>query len=106
MPRAPAQQPTPLDEALKKEQSKLLAAFGAVVRNARHDALLTVEAVADAAGVHPNYLSSIERGERNVSLFNIWRIAAALGLSVDELTMGLPRRRAKPAVPVGQSPAR
>ncbi len=37
------------------------------------------------AGVHPTYLSSVERGARNVSLCNIVGIAAALDVTVAEL---------------------
>jgi transcriptional regulator with XRE-family HTH domain len=37
------------------------------------------------AGVHRTYLSSLERGERNVSLDNINAIAEALGVPAAEL---------------------
>jgi transcriptional regulator with XRE-family HTH domain len=36
------------------------------------------EALADEAGVHRTYMGSVERGERNISLDNIVRIARAL----------------------------
>ena len=38
-------------------------------------------ALAERVGLHPTYLSGIERGERNVSLVNIHVLAAGLGLS-------------------------
>ncbi|WP_341917075.1 helix-turn-helix transcriptional regulator [Polaromonas sp. YR568] len=72
-----------------------MAAFGTALRELRHDRLLTIEAVAEAAGLHPNYLGSVERGERNVSLFNIWRIANALGLPAAALLDELPPRKVK-----------
>ena len=56
---------------------------------------MTIEQVAEIAGLHPNYLSSVERGERNVSLFNIWRIASGLGLTAKELVDALPVRKVK-----------
>jgi transcriptional regulator with XRE-family HTH domain len=37
------------------------------------------------AGVHRTYLSSLERGERNVSLDNIYAIAQALGVPPADL---------------------
>lgn len=37
------------------------------------------------AGIHRTYLGSVERAERNVSIDNIERIAAALGVSPDRL---------------------
>ena len=99
MPRAPVSTAQPLDDAAKREQARLLAAFGTALRDLRHDRLLTIEALAAAADLHPNYLGSVERGERNVSLFNIWRIAAALGVSSSTLLEAVPKRKVKPAVP-------
>lgn len=50
------------------------------MRQLRADHDLTQEALAELADLHTNYVSSVERGERNVSLFNIIRIAHALGV--------------------------
>ena len=52
--------------------------FAANMRRVRLDKKLTQEKVAEAAGLHPNYISSVERGERNISICNIERIASAL----------------------------
>ena len=52
--------------------------FAANMRRIRLDKKLTQERVAEAAGLHPNYISSVERGERNISICNIERIARAL----------------------------
>jgi transcriptional regulator with XRE-family HTH domain len=38
-------------------------------------------ALANQVGLHPTYVSGIERGERNVSLVNIWLIADGLGVT-------------------------
>lgn len=97
MPRVPSPQPKPLDASLKREQDRLLKEFGVYLRELRHEKLLTIELVADAAGLHPNYLGSVERGERNLSLFNLWRISAALGVSAAALLEALPGRKVKPA---------
>jgi transcriptional regulator with XRE-family HTH domain len=53
--------------------------FGDRVREARAVARLSQEALADLSGLHRTYIGSIERAERNVSIDNIERIAAALG---------------------------
>ncbi|WP_341538131.1 helix-turn-helix transcriptional regulator [Phenylobacterium hankyongense] len=55
--------------------------FAANVRRLRKAAGLSQEAFADACGLHRTYIGSIERAERNVSIDNIERIAAALEVS-------------------------
>ena len=63
----------------------LLAAFGAAVREQRLHRGLSQEALADLAGFQRTYLSEVETGRRNVTLVNIGRLAAALGVGVGEL---------------------
>jgi transcriptional regulator with XRE-family HTH domain len=62
-----------------------LTAFGAAVRALRTDQGLSQEALADAAGIDRSYMGGIERGEHNVALINIQRIAIALDVSVSDL---------------------
>lgn len=62
-----------------------LAAFGAAVRHYRARLSLTQEALADRSELHRTYVSGIERGVRNISLINIYRIAGALNVPVSEL---------------------
>lgn len=57
----------------------LLAALGAAIRAARTAKGLSQEALADAAKIDSSHMGKIERGERNVTILNIARIAAALG---------------------------
>ena len=45
----------------------------------------TQEELAERAGVHPTYLGSAERGERNVSIENIVALAKALKCSPKDL---------------------
>lgn len=59
--------------------------FATNVRRIRLERKLTQEKVAEAAGLHPNYISSVERGERNISICNIENIAFALGVCMSEL---------------------
>lgn len=61
------------------------ALFAANMRRIRKAKELTQEKVAEAAELHPNYISSVERGERNISIRNIERIANALGVTMAEL---------------------
>ena len=46
---------------------------------------MSQEQLADVAGLHRTYVGSVERGERNISIDNIERLAGALGLDVAEL---------------------
>lgn len=59
------------------------------MRLRRKEVELTQEQVAEHADLHTNYVSSVERGERNVSLHNIVQIAAALRLKPSELVAAI-----------------
>lgn len=59
---------------------KDLKRFGARVRAERERLGVSQEELADRAGVHRTYLGGVERGERNVGLLNVLRIARALGV--------------------------
>ena len=63
----------------------LFAAFGAAVRALRTRRGLTQEALAERAQLHRTYVTEVELGRRNVSLYNIGRLAAALDVSMLEL---------------------
>ena len=60
-------------------------ALGRVVGDLRTERGLSVEDLADRAGVHHAYLQAIERGERNISLGTLRRLAEALGVAGSEL---------------------
>jgi len=61
------------------------AKFGKRVRDLRIKQGLSQEAFADIAGLHRTYVGSIERGEQNVSIDNIQRLAKALKISLNVL---------------------
>lgn len=63
-------------QQIKECDAQLL--FAANIRRIRLEKKLTQEQVAEAAELHTNYISSVERGERNISICNIERIAHAL----------------------------
>jgi len=67
----------------------ILKKFGERVRSLRSKLGISQEKLAELAEMHRTYVSGIERGERNVSLVNIIRLAKAFGVSVSELMEGI-----------------
>jgi transcriptional regulator with XRE-family HTH domain len=59
--------------------------FGKAVRQRRHKLGVSQEAFADLCGLDRTYIGGIERGERNVALVNVEKIARALRISLSEL---------------------
>ena len=56
--------------------------FGERLREIRTKKGVSQEALAEQAGLHRTYVSSIERGERNISIVNIAKLAEALGVPI------------------------
>ena len=59
-------------------ETRLVTVFAGNVRRLRKERGLSQEELAEAAGVHRTYVGMIERGEKNVTIYNIERIAIAL----------------------------
>lgn len=69
----------------KERINELQSEFGKLVRSKRLALKLSQEALAELAGLHFTYVSSVERGERNISLSNIAKFAKALECSMKDL---------------------
>lgn len=63
--------------------------MGERVRARRLASGLSQEELGERSGLHRTYIGHIERGEVNVSLLNICKVAGALGSDVADLTHGL-----------------
>lgn len=63
--------------------------FGARVRSQRTRLGWSQERLGDACGIHWSMVGQIERGQRNVGLHNILKLAAALGIDPGELIQGM-----------------
>lgn len=74
------------------DQDALLV-VGARIRAERKRLGLSQEALANAVGLHRTYIGGVERGERNVGLRNLVRIARALHIHPAELLAEVPRER-------------
>ena len=66
----------------------VLVLFGQRMRKVRLEKKVSQEKLAELAGLHRTYVSSVERGQRNISLLNIDKIASALGVSLQKLMPG------------------
>lgn len=58
----------------------------------RQELGLSQEALAFEAGLHRTFVAHVERQARNISLDNIERLAAALGVSVSRLLEAVPKK--------------
>lgn len=74
------------------QRDALLHAFGDTVRARRTELGLSQEALAHEVGLHRTYIGSIERGERNIALVNIFRLAETLEMSAGELISATQQR--------------
>jgi transcriptional regulator with XRE-family HTH domain len=67
------------------ESEKLLKEFGSHLRIIRKNKNLSQEQLGLLAELDRTYISGIERGVRNISLINIFRLAEALEISPADL---------------------
>lgn len=59
--------------------------FGERLRSAREEMHLSQEVLAELASLHRTYIGQVERGERNISIDNMERLAAAVQLPLWEM---------------------
>ena len=67
------------------EDKELLKFFGSKVQHIRLQKGLSQESLAELTDLDRTYISSVERGQRNVSLINIYRLITALNCQPHEL---------------------
>ena len=75
------------NHAYKWRMAAVAKRVGAMIRAFREAEDLSREQLAERAGIHPNYLGSVERGETNAGIENIARIAKALKVPPHRLLM-------------------
>lgn len=70
------------------ERRKLNEEIGERIRNAREDAHLTQERLAEIIGVSVQYISDLERGVSGASVYTLTKICRSLNASCDYILMG------------------
>jgi transcriptional regulator with XRE-family HTH domain len=75
--------------------TEIMVAFGQRLREVRLKVGVSQEKLAELAGLHRTYVSTVERGLKNISIVNIARLAAALDVEPADLMPPLPKKPAK-----------
>jgi len=70
---------------VKGQKTEVQLNFGDAVRKYRNGMKLSQEQLANLSDLDRTYIGGIERGERNPSLINIYKIAKALGIKIKDL---------------------
>lgn len=74
-----------MSTSTRPEPSALLRALGRQIAAERNGAGLSIEALAERAGVHKNSIGRYERAERDIPMETLGQIAEALGLRPSQL---------------------
>lgn len=75
--------------ARKPAISSAAGTVGERVRETRVGLGLTQEALAEGSALHWSYIGQVERGQKNMTLHNLLRIASALRIDPADLVRGL-----------------
>jgi len=70
---------------MKTDKNEILIEFGKRVRELRLERKLSQEKLAELADLHRTYIGMIERGEKNITLVNIEKIAEALNIKIEDM---------------------
>jgi transcriptional regulator with XRE-family HTH domain len=70
---------------VKSKNKRKQIIFGQTIRKLRQKRGMTLAELAKRAHIHPSYAADVERGERNLSLLNILKLALALRVHPSKL---------------------
>lgn len=72
-------------QSYSAQEQAVMEKLGIKVRQLREDSKLSQEKLAELANIHRTYISSIERGQQNISLTILIRLAESLDVSLESL---------------------
>jgi len=81
----------------RKQPNSILKQFGENVKNIRTEANLSQEELGILVGLHRTTIGELERGEQNITLINLTKLAAALGCACSDLLVGMKPKPMSPA---------
>ena len=64
---------------------RIKSGFGIAIRDLRTKAGLSQEQLAAKAGLNRTYVGDVERGERNIAVVNMQKLAKALGARLSDV---------------------
>ena len=67
------------------DMCKISRLVGQRIRHYRTERGLSQERLAELSGCHPTYIGQIERGEKNVTIESLWKIASGLCVPLSRL---------------------
>lgn len=70
-------------------ESQLLIRFGLKIRMLRNARGLSQQELSEKSGLHRTYISMVERGEKNVTLISLNKLATGLNLPLEDLVKNL-----------------
>lgn len=70
------------------EKETLLTHLGYRVKELRKDKGISQEQLGEMSGLHRTYIGMIERGEKNITVYNIWLISKALETDLKTIFYG------------------
>ncbi len=79
-------QPPADDNQNRKLRKEFTTKLSARLREVRKDKKLTQQELAEKAGLHLTYVGHLELGKYHPTVFVMWKVAKALGVSMNDLT--------------------
>lgn len=67
------------------KKTEFLKIIGKRIKEQRLAKGLSQEELAELASLHRTYIGIVERGEKNITLFNLYRISEALGVDINKI---------------------